>query len=249
MSDDNLSATMASSLTTEMTDDERRELGLVGSGTGNDVSRNAHSESQTPACTGEALENIPAVSMADFMTGWTNVDILMGNSILSGNELAASKDSLRFVQCDGSVITSHTIANGNSAPGEDDQPTRLSGFLPQEDPATLKQWQNMWNSDPVRRQNTPIPTPTPLERVDDLPSVYLSNLRLGPPTEAQRAAYALFFDNSSEYKAGSTAPGEETTASNQANRLAPAPRRNPRDARRGSGRRSSLRRTTEAEQV
>ncbi|KAF2462947.1 uncharacterized protein BDR25DRAFT_347512 [Lindgomyces ingoldianus] len=198
---------------------ERQELGL-------------------PASTGEALQNIPTASMADYMTDQTNMDILSVDSIPS-NELAASMGSLRIVQRDGHT-TSYTITNGNSTSREDNQPTRLRGYLPQEDPATQHQWQSEWTSDPVRHQNTPLPTPTSPVREDDLPSVYLTDLRLGSRTEERLAAYAHFFGDSSEHEAS-----EEIAASNQAD-LTPVPRRNPR--RRGLARRASLRRTTEADQ-
>ncbi|KAH8696885.1 hypothetical protein GQ44DRAFT_733563 [Phaeosphaeriaceae sp. PMI808] len=272
-----------------MTDFDREEMGLVGTGTGNDVVPNAHSESHITAISqpSDRLSNnhdahpagrdhaaaaaarrfdyptvyvdpssdglnrnyyrhfmnheddtsstrasaarngargiefdlmsptrLPTASMAGFMT------VLEG-----GNELAASVGSLQIGQHNGSVTASHTIVNGNSAPREDNQPTRLSDILQEEeDPATQEQWRRLWEFGPVHRQDTPLPTPTPPVSEDDY---------LGPrlPTEG------LFLGDSSEDEAGSAAP-----ASNQADLIAPAPPRNTRAAARRLARRGSLRR-------
>jgi hypothetical protein len=111
---------------------------------------------------------------------------------------------------------------------EEDQPNRLSDYLPQADPAAQQHWRNEFEA------SYPTPLNTPLSAGDGVEngnaraqrslvhqtSAHMRNLQLGTQPE-----------DYSEGEASGAAPGEETTATRQAN-LTTTPGRNRRAIRR-----------------
>jgi hypothetical protein len=126
----------------------------------------------------------------------------------------------------------------NSTLGEEERPTRLSDYLPQDDPATQEQWHNAWMtalsghaSDPIRHPDTLLPNgdvencnALAQGSLDDVPLVYMSDLQSRTPSR-ERLAGLVLYSEYSEDEASSTAPGEETTAGSQANPTNPIRRR------------------------
>ncbi|KAL5375090.1 hypothetical protein PMIN06_012292 [Paraphaeosphaeria minitans] len=160
-------------------------------------------------------------------------------------------------------VTNGSVPNHNRQAGrnisdstlrEEERPTRLSDFLPQADRATQEQWPDAWtaalsgHASAVRRPETPLPTgdvendARAQDNVDDVASVYVSDLQLGTTTNGMLAVLATFSQHPEDE--ASSASGEDTTVGSQANptnptrrrRLMPLANNNPNSTRVANGR-------------
>jgi len=139
---------------------------------------------------------------------------------------------IRYPQADHSNRTpfsnsppaTHTVTNGTI---EEESAASLSNYLPRADPATQEQWKIAWrarlsgHATPMRPPDTPLPTgengnAEARSSLGDIPSVYVSRLRLGTPPGEMYAVLAGF-SQYPEVETSSAAPGENTVAGSQAN--------------------------------
>lgn len=184
----------------------------------------------------------PSVCISEFMTYSTGWDLFHNNS--SGIPPTTAAENPAFLsapqinhfnaQADHSPLATYTATNSTSG---EEAPAHLSGYLPQVDSATQEQHELAWAaeppglaSNPIRRPDTPLPT-SEIEygnaeargSPNDIPSVYVSSLRLRTPTGDMNAVLA----GSSQYsedEASSAALGEDTVTGSQANPTNPRTR-------------------------
>ncbi|KAF2240283.1 hypothetical protein BU26DRAFT_589624 [Trematosphaeria pertusa] len=226
--------TPASTILPPMTDEDRREMGFpdpsnqTGRGTSptaangsvNHGNERAQGNSGARTVNGESYRgNQPtSINITNYLDDWSAEEWGGLEEAISSqnNEPSASMDEFWTLERDGfdpfnTTPASHRVTNGN---------------VPNRGHA----------SDPMRRLDTPLPTGDVVENsnarsLDDEPSVYVSDLQLGTPTEEMLAMLAPL-SHYSEDEASSAALGEDTTASSQADPTTLTSRRYRRAVRR-----------------